>query len=129
MKKNLPAGAGDRGSIPRVAKQLGLPAAATEACAPGARVCNKRSADGGGKPVRTSKSRPFSPQLEKACARQRRPSAPKNVKKKEKKEISSFQKLNKSPRSADRNAELGRPRRACAFHTFQLFKSQRDEAG
>lgn len=67
------------------------------------------AADGGGKPVRTSKIRPFSPQLEKARARQRRPSAPKNVKKKEKKEISSFQKLNKSPRSADRNAELGDP--------------------
>lgn len=67
------------------------------------------AADGGGKPVRTSKSRPFSQQLEKARVRQRRPSAPKNVKKKEKKEISSFQKLNKSPRSADRNAELGDP--------------------
>lgn len=68
------------------------------------------AADRGGKPVRTPKSRPFSPQREKARARQRRPSAPKNVKKKKrKKEISSFQKLNKSPRSADRNAELGDP--------------------
>ena len=110
MKKNLPAGARDRGSIPRVAKQLGLRAAATDLCAwsPCLQQEEPRTAAGSlcarpraalsrrseRKPVR-GKGDPVHPKMLK--------------KKKRKKEISSFQKLNKSPRSADRNAELGDP--------------------